>query len=435
MKIKDYFKSLSIDAQLIFYLFIFLYVLLIIFFPLSLMWKNDPFQKIILAPLAEEPLKLILALTVWFAVFRSVIALKIKQWNISDSFLNHFTIYALIAGIALGVVEGSLGNIFLHSASSSIGAILILFIFLKVKNKPWKLGYKLTSIIMTLSVPMFIHSLSNQFSSIFIVNINPEYKYLVIIARYFVDNTIITDAYHFNTLMIVSAALVITLWYLYLFFQREKGDASKKIIGFRIIFAIGIIFGLVLALLQMIDFLSDITSLMILSAALVITLWYLYLFFQREKGEASKKIIGFRIIFAIGIIYGVILTFNGMNFFYIIAYFLHPSGPISSYLKMIVTGLIGPMLFILIPIAGLLLTKKPSEKSDKPKTKWGFRTLFVIGIIFAVYELSTIIQFAIQYASKGFFGDTVRIIYTSVFGFVFPMYFILISIAGLWLTK
>jgi hypothetical protein len=429
VKIQDFFKSLSNDAKLIFYLFIFLLILLIIFLPLELIWKNDPVQKIILAPLGEESLKLIAALVFWFAVFQSVIALKIKQWKISDSFLNHFVIYAIIAGIALGLGEGPLGNIFLHSASSSIGAILILFIFLKVKNKPWKIGYKLTSIIITLSIPMFIHSLSNQFSNIYFVNVNPEYKYLVIIGRYLHDNTIITDSFRFDSLMLLFAALLITIWYLYLFWQKEKIVASKKIVSIRIIVAIGIIFGLIFILLQTIDFLSYTTFLMIVSAEILITMWYLYLFFQREKAGASKKIIGLRIIFAIGIIFGVSFFLLSMYVFPLVfIYYLHTSLPLLLW--KIVTDFIGPMLYILIPIAGLLLTKKPSEKSDKPKIKWGFRTLFVIGIIFVVYQLSTLIQLAIQYASKGFWSGNML-----VFGFVIPIYLILLSIAGLLLTK
>jgi hypothetical protein len=370
VKIKNFFNSLSNDAKLIFYLFIFLWILLIIFIPIKLFWKNDPFQDIILAPLCEEPLKLIVALTLWSAVFLSVITLKIKQWKISDSFLNHFAIYAIIAGIALGLGEGPLGNIFLHSASSSIGAILILFIFHKVKNKSWKIGYKLTSIIVTLSVPMFIHSLSNQFSSIYFVNVNPEFNYLVIIGRYLRDNTIITDSFRFDALMIVVAGIIIIIWYLYLFFQKEKGDASKKIFSFRIIFAIGTIFGLILILLRVIDFQSVITFLMILSVALLIAMWYLYLFFQRQKGDASKKIFSFRIIFAIGVIFGIILTLFRMNFLLpFITYYLQPSVPISALLWTIVDNLFVPILFILISIAGLLLTKKPSEKSSTPKTK------------------------------------------------------------------
>ena len=335
VKIKNYFKSVSNDAKLIFYLFIFLWILLIIFFPIKLFWKNDPFQKIILAPLGEEPLKLIAALIFWFAVFQSVIALKIKQWTISDSFLNHFVIYAIIVGIALGLGEGPLGNIFLHAASSSIGAILILFIFLKVKNKPWNIGYKLTSIIITLSIPMFIHSLSNQFSSIYFVNVNPEYKYLVIIGRYLHDNTSITDSFRFDALMIVSASLFITVWYLNLFFQNEKGDASKKIFSFRVILAIGIILGFIFISLRMIPFQSDIYpyTLMIAIDGCVLIILYLYPFFRREKGGASKKTFGFRIIFAIGIIFGFISTLFRLSFLLsIITYYLQPSVPISSLL-------------------------------------------------------------------------------------------------------
>jgi hypothetical protein len=165
---------------------------------------------------------------------------------------------------------------------------------------------------------------------------------------------------------------------------------------------------------------------------LSITIWYLYLFFQREKGNASKKIFSFRIIFAIGILFNLILTIFSMeDFLLVITYYLRPSVPINSILLLsrIVNDLFYPILFILISIAGLLLTKKSSEKSDKPKIKWGFRTLFGIGIIVVVYELSVVIQVVTKY-SLGV--NNFQII---VFGFVFPIYFILISIAGLLLTK
>jgi hypothetical protein len=229
--------------------------------------------------------------------------------------------------------------------------------------------------------------------------------------------------------MLLFAALLITIWYLYLFWQKEKTVASEKIFRVRVIVAIGIIFGLIFILLQTIDYPSYTTFLMIVSAAVLITMLYLYLFFQREKAGTSKKILCLRIIFAIGIIFGVYFFLLSMNGFpSVFIYYLHISLPLLLW--KIVIDFIGPMLYILIPIAGLLLTKKPSEKSDKLKIKWGFHTLFVIGIIFVVYQLSTLIQFAVKYASKGFWsGDMV------VFGFVIPIYLILISIAGLWLTK
>jgi uncharacterized membrane protein YfcA len=118
------------------------------------------------------------------------------------------------------------------------------------------------------------------------------------------------------------------------------------------------------------------------------------------------------------------------DFLSVIAYYLHTSLK-PSLLWTIVGDFFVPILFILISIVGLLLTKKPSEKSDKPKTKWGFRTLFGIGIIGAVYELSA----SILIAPKVLLVENTQVIFISVFGFVFPIFFILISIAGLLLTK
>jgi hypothetical protein len=111
----------------------------------------------------------------------------------------------------------------------------------------------------------------------------------------------------------------------------------------------------------------------------------------------------------------------------ILFYYLHPAFPIGFLLGTIVNEFFVPILFILIAIVGLLLTRKPLEKSDTPKIKWGFRTLFLVGIIFAVYELSGLIENALKYY--------IPINAITVSFFVWPFYFILIAIAGLVLTK
>ena len=55
-------KPLSKDNKILFYFFLFLLVIWFIFDSLKYTWTDDPFQKVILAPLGEEPFKILLAL-------------------------------------------------------------------------------------------------------------------------------------------------------------------------------------------------------------------------------------------------------------------------------------------------------------------------------------------------------------------------------------
>ena len=142
MNLKNQFKSLSNDNKLIIYFSIILIIPSFIFFPISFTWANDPFQKVILAPLGEEPLKLLIAFFFCYVGLKSYNYPKKKHFELSNIILYGFVFFSIIAGFSFGLGEGAIGNIFLHISSSSIGAILINYTFLKVKNKPWKIGYK-----------------------------------------------------------------------------------------------------------------------------------------------------------------------------------------------------------------------------------------------------------------------------------------------------
>jgi hypothetical protein len=184
---------------------------------------------------------------------------------------------------------------------------------------------------------------------------------------------------------------------------------------------------------------------MIVIAGCLLIIWYLFLFFRKEKSDKSKKRREVRVLFIIGIIFGIVeLLWYMRNLQYITLILETANNLLLLILFELIVSFVVPILIILVSIAGLLLTKKPSEISHKPKTKWGFRTILVIGIIFVIFELSRFILFQLSsyillITSKGFWGENiVTIIFTLwyfTFGFVFPIFFILIFIAGLRLTK
>ncbi len=222
MNLKNQFKLLSSDNKLIIYFSIILLIPFFIFIPINFTWANDPFQKVILAPLGEEPMKLLIAFVFCYVSLKSNNYPRIKHLEFSDIFLYVFVFFSIIAGFSVGLGEGALGNIFLHISSSSIGAILISFTFLKVKNRPWKTGYKLASMFVTISVPMFIHSLSNQFLNISYANQYPSFNYLVVIGRFLVDNNLIKNAFFFDLLVFCIAMILVFIWYVYLSYRKKK---------------------------------------------------------------------------------------------------------------------------------------------------------------------------------------------------------------------
>jgi len=228
------FEGLSDEDKFIRYFIILLIIPFIIFFPLEFIWAKDPFQKVILAPLGEEPLKLLIASLLCYIIYKNIKSSN-KNLFFNKIFFNFFVFFSIIAGFIIGFSEGAIGNIFLHISSSSIGAILILSVYLKVKNKYWKNRYKLATMFVTLIVPMFIHSISNQFHNIIYANNNPSFNYLVVIGRFLSnntlsDNTLKNDAFLFSILIFVIALSLIIIWHLYLiylFYHQKKLQQVK----------------------------------------------------------------------------------------------------------------------------------------------------------------------------------------------------------------
>jgi hypothetical protein len=181
--------------------------------------SDDTYQKVVLAPLGEEPFKLFLAFVL---LLSPIIFNKSKDTELPKMFLFFFVIFSAISGLLFGEFEGYLGNVLLHIAASSIGATLITFSYLKVKDRSWKTRYKLAMMYIPMILPMFIHSLGNQFMNISYANSHPEFNYLVTIARFLVENTFINDGFLFSQIMFVIALILIVIWYLYLYNHWKK---------------------------------------------------------------------------------------------------------------------------------------------------------------------------------------------------------------------
>lgn len=215
-------KPLSKDNKILFYFFLFLLIIWLIFDSLKLSWTDDPFQKVVLAPLGEEPFKILVALMLCLSVsvgfYLSKTSLKnkngIKQ---KTKFLNifyySFVPFAILSAIRFGQSEGPLFNILLHFSTTTIAAILILTIFRKVKDKDWKTSWKVLAIFSAMIIPMLLHSISNQYMNIIYANNNPEFGYLVGIARFF-------ESYSFSVGYYVLVLFAITCILLYIFIYK-----------------------------------------------------------------------------------------------------------------------------------------------------------------------------------------------------------------------
>ena len=211
--------KLSNDDKLILYFSLVVLIQWIIFDSLKFTWTNDPFQKIILAPLGEEPYKLIIAL------FLCIIIWLTSKKNLSNIFRYGFVYFSIAAGIFFGVFEGPLGNIIIHISTTTIGAIFILLIYLKVKDKTWKNRYKLIVMYIPIILSMFIHSLSNQFTNLKYVETHQSFNNLVMIARFLVDNNF--DSRSFVLSLFGVTFILIIIWHLYLYSRWEKNRDSK----------------------------------------------------------------------------------------------------------------------------------------------------------------------------------------------------------------
>lgn len=251
-RLRAWFATLSNDNKLLISLFCLLFIIWIIFDPIKFSWADDPFQKVVLAPLGEEPFKLLLAFLVLSVIpgENYFIRRHSKRANTSPSKkqkrLRHFTFptlfsysfvpLAIVFAASFGMSEGSFRNIVLHVSLSSLAAILIVEVFTKVKNNPWKLRYKLLSVFSTIALPMFLHSISNQYANISYANSQPEFEYLVVIGRFLQDNTFLSNQAMFTVGVFIVTYIILFAWIyrnILIPLHQKKGGKLNKTEGYK----------------------------------------------------------------------------------------------------------------------------------------------------------------------------------------------------------
>jgi hypothetical protein len=218
------FKRLPEDVKLTIYFLILLIINWIVFDLIKYIWADDPFQKVILAPLAEEPFKLMLALVsvIYLYLLLRVLKKSKKEYKFKSSF-SDFLSYTLIPfagliGIWFGFNEGPLNNIIFHFSATTLAAILVITIFKNIKDKDWKTSWKLIILYISMILPMLFHSIQNQYSNIGYANSHPEFNYLVVIGRFLKNNTFLanqgTFALFLFGLTYVALCIFIFNWFL-----------------------------------------------------------------------------------------------------------------------------------------------------------------------------------------------------------------------------
>ena len=182
-------------TRLLGYLTVVLLYLTLIFFPLELLWADDPTQKVVLAPLAEESFKMLVAMVYVAAVCCALQSKARRHWSslaadppgFDAVFVGWFVPSALLVGMVIGLVEGSWLNVMVHCAVTSLGAVVLVLVFSKVLKKSWTLRCKLGALLGTMALPMLLHSLGNQFLNISYADAYPRFAPLVGAGRFLRD--------------------------------------------------------------------------------------------------------------------------------------------------------------------------------------------------------------------------------------------------------
>jgi hypothetical protein len=235
--VKEFFKNFTTDSQLLLHLTVSLVSFWIVFDTVKFLWADDPVQKVILAPLGEEPFKLIMGLLLFTSVLvglylPQLISTKTKKMNLSIAtlFSYLFVPFAIIAGILFGITEGPLNNIVSHFSMTTIGSILFVSMFMIIKDKSWKNGYKILAVFSTLSIPMLMHSIHNQYANIGYADNHQGFTYLVSIAKYLQDHTVLVTQSAFTSFEFKIAFIVLFIWIIIriicpLFYTNKLSDS------------------------------------------------------------------------------------------------------------------------------------------------------------------------------------------------------------------
>ncbi|MFO8163301.1 MAG: hypothetical protein R6T98_02070 [Desulfatiglandales bacterium] len=179
---------------------------------------SGPFQKVIIAPLAEEPLKLFVACLFYY----EIIYLSNKRGHSIGHmalFKNVFVYFSIMTGILFGLFEylGSLsvGNIFGHFSNTAIASILIVVWYDKMKYPSKYAG------ILWISIGMLLHSISNQYANI--SSVHNSNDYLVCIARFLKANTPLLEQWDYiRVVYVVALAFLLIYFWLYTYPHIEK---------------------------------------------------------------------------------------------------------------------------------------------------------------------------------------------------------------------
>ena len=174
-RIKSWIHGFSPNTKLLLYLCFILILFTVTFEYFVFTWADNPVQKVIWAPLGEEPFKLLIAFFFCFCVFLFFNISKIKQVTPLKIFNYCFIPSAMISGVFLGMIEGPFNNILIHFSTSTIAAILIVLTFKLLLNKRWNPSYKSLIIFSTIILPMFFHSVSNQYANIIVADNHSEF--------------------------------------------------------------------------------------------------------------------------------------------------------------------------------------------------------------------------------------------------------------------
>ena len=205
------------DIHLLEITFIFLAIMSLIFF-LEFLVNDDPFQKVIIAPLGEEPYKLFVSFVLSMAVVRKQIH-KGRKMIILENFNDYFILTSAVIGIGLFGLYESIGyghtqNIIAHFSFTLIGAAFIVLWFTKVKYPYKSLGF------LWIFVSILLHSISNQYANI--TSVTEDTSYLVGIAVFLRDNTIFSNQTYFTLFLTAIALFLFVVFRISTFIQKRK---------------------------------------------------------------------------------------------------------------------------------------------------------------------------------------------------------------------
>ena len=185
-------------------------------------FTTGPFQKVVIAPLGEEPLKLLYPFLVYYAIIRAR-RRKNLLINYKEIFSKTFVYPSAIIGILFGSYEylggASPANIILHFSFTTIDAVLIVLWFDKVRYPYKKAGFSL------IAVGIFLHSISNQYANI--TSVNEGKSYLVCVAKFLIKNTPLINQWDYARVIYrIALALIFIYFWIYTMPEiRKKLDS------------------------------------------------------------------------------------------------------------------------------------------------------------------------------------------------------------------